>query len=323
MAVANKSMKAGRTVGRWEGIVGKYLDYRRCLGFRLRTSGEELLLFGRHLDAIRHRGPLTIDVATTWARLAPNARPEYGAWRLGAIRGLAQYLAAADPRHQVPPAGLLGRCYRRSIPHIYSFDEVHALLDACLTIEPLQALPRHTYRALFGLLAATGLRCGEALRLRCQDVDLAHGRLTIAFGKPGRARVVPLHASVIDALGDYAKRREKIFPRGPKSDAFFLSRRATTLSYQCMTLMFRRLRRELGWEKSPLPRVHDLRHTFAVRTLLRWCETDEDVDKKILSLTTYLGHVHVTSTYWYFSAVPELMAITGQRFAAYAERDMK
>lgn len=312
---------AQHPTGRWESRVREYLAYRRNLGFRLRSLGEELLLFGRHLDSTRYRGTLTVDVVARWARQTPKARPEYAAWRLGAVRVFAKYLAATDPRHQVPPAGLLGRTYRRAQPHIYTRVESVALLDACMTVKPVKALPPHTYRAFFGLLAATGLRCGEALGLRRQDVDLALGRLTIVKGKPGRARVVPLHESVVQELSNYAKRRDAEFPRGPKSDAFFLSRRATALQYQSVTLTFRRLRRQLGWRDLPLPRVHDLRHTFAVRTLVRWCEAGEDVDKKILALTTYLGHVHVTSTYWYFSAVPELMENTGHRFAAYAGRD--
>jgi site-specific recombinase XerD len=130
------------------------------------------------------------------------------------------------------------------------------------------------------------------------------GASQIIKGKPGRDRVVPLHESAVRALSKYAERRDREFPRGPKSDAFFLSQRATAIQYQRVTSTFRQLRRQLGWHDAPLPRIHDLRHTFAVRTLVRWCEAGDDVDKKILALTTYLGHMHVTSTYWYFSAVP-------------------
>ena len=310
-----------RAMGRWEAQVCEYLAFRRNLGFSLRTSGDELVLFARHLDSIGHDGPLTTEVAVRWARLAPCARPEYGAWRLEAVRGFAKYLAATDPRHEVPPARVLGRTYRRAQPHIYSSEEIVALLDAAMTIKPVDALPPHTFRTFFGLLASTGLRCGEALGLQRDHVDLTQGRLTIVKGKPGRARVVPMHASVVGELAAYADRRDGSFPRGRKSEAFFLSRRATALAYQRVTVTFRQLRRQLGWRTRPPPRVHDLRHTFAVRTLVRWCEAGQDVDKKILALTTYLGHINVTSTYWYFSAVPELMAITGRRFEAFARRE--
>ncbi len=310
-----------RAMGRWEAHVREYLAFRRTLGFVLRTCGDELVLFARHLDSIGHDGPLTTEVAVHWAGLAPCARPEYGAWRLVAVRGFAKYLAATDPRHEVPRPGVLGRTYRRAQPHIYSSDEIVALLDAAMTIKPIDALPPHTFRAFFGLLAATGLRCSEALGLERGHVDLTQGRLTIVRGKPGRARVVPMHASVVGELAAYADRRDSAFPRGRKSEAFFLSRRATALAYQRVTVTFRQLRRQLGWRTRPLPRVHDLRHSFAAKTLVRWCEAGEDVDKKILALTTYLGHVNVTSTYWYFSAIPELMAITGRRFEAFARRE--
>ena len=266
---------------------------------------------------------MTTEVAIHWARLAPRARPEYGAWRLNVVRGFIKYLAATDARHEVPPVLALGRTYRRAQPHIYSSQELTCLLDAATMVKPVDALPPRTYRVLFGLLAATGLRCGEALGLHRDHVDLGLGRLTIARGKPGRDRIVPLHPTVTRELATYADLRDRAFPRGRKSEAFFLSRRATALRYPSVNITFRQLRRQLGWHtRRPLPRVHDMRHTFAVRTLVRWCEAGEDVDKRILALTTYLGHVKPTSTYWYFSAVPELMAITGRRFEAFARQDV-
>lgn len=314
---------ASRAMGRWEAQVHEYLAYRRGLGFGLRTAGDELLLFGRHLDSAGHDGPLTTNAAIRWARLAPHARPEYGAWRLHAVRGFVKFLAATDQRHEMPPVRALGRTYPRAQPHIFSPQEVVALLGAATRVKPVDGLPPHTYRAFFGLLAATGLRCGEALGLRRDHVDLELGRLTIVRGKPGRARVVPIHSTVARELAVYADLRDRSFPRGRKSDAFFLSRRGTTLRYASVNITFRRLRRHLGWCGRPLPRVHDLRHTFAVRTLVRWSDAGEDVDGKILALTTYLGHVNPTSTYWYFSAVPELMAITGRRFEAFARLDVE
>ena len=288
-----------RTRGPWEAHVREYLDFRRSLGFALRTLGDELLLFARHLDSIGHDGPLTREVAVHWARLAPHGRPEYAAWRLTAVRGFAKYMASGDPHHEVPASGTLGRTYRRAHPHIYSSEELVALLRAAMTVKPVDALPPHTFRAFFGLLAATGLRCGEALALQRDHVDLPQGGLTIVNGKPGRARIVPIHPSVVDELSAYAARRDRSFAQR-KSEAFFLSRRATALTYQRVTVTFRQLRRQLGWTTPPFPRLHDLRHTVAVRTLVRWCDAGEDVDKKILALTTYLGHVNVTSTYWYF-----------------------
>lgn len=307
-----------RASGEWENRVRDYLAFRNRLGFALRTSGAELLSFARHLKAVGHTGPLTMDAAIRWARLPADAKPQYWAWRLHAVRPFAQHLAATDPRHEVPPAGALGRAYRRAEPHIYRPEEIQALLEETRSLNPTDGLPPHTYRTFFGLLASTGLRCGEALALRREHVDLEEGRLLVVKAKLGKTRELPLHSTTVDALRAYARRRDETFSRR-KSDAFFLTRRATALNYQCVTLTFRELRRRLGWHRlSPMPRVHDLRHTFAVRNLLRWCEAGDDVDGKIVSLTAYLGHVKPTCTYWYFSAIPELMAIAGKRFEAYA-----
>lgn len=307
-----------RAMGPWEAQVRDYLALRSRLGYTLRTAGDELVLFARHLENIGHRGPLTADIAIRWAKLATNAKPEYWAWRLGAVRLFVKHLIATEPRHEVPAVDALGRAYTRRNPHIYSDDEVAEILDATRAIRPTHALPPHTYRAFFGLLAAAGLRCGEALALQRGHVDLASGRLLILKAKLGKTRELPLHPSTIDALRVYAERRDTTFRRGRKSEAFFLSRRGTALDYQRVTVTFRQLRRQLGWYRDPLPRVHDLRHTFAVRNLLRWCRAGNDVDSKIISLTAYMGHAHATSTYWYLTAVPELMAVSAARFETYA-----
>jgi integrase len=235
-----------------------------------------------------------------------------------AIRSFAKYLATTDPRHEVPSAGILGRLYPRAHPHIYSREEIGQLLEEARSLAPVRGLPPHTYRTFFGLLASTGLRCGEALALRRDHVDLQTGRLLVVKGKRGRTRALPLHRTTTNALRAYARRRDATFRKSPDNDAFFLSRRGNPLQYQRVAVIFRKLRRQLGWGTPPLPRVHDLRHTFAVRNLLRWAEAGEDVDAKIISLTAYLGHVNPSCTYWYFSAIPELMAVAGKRFDAFA-----
>lgn len=302
----------------WETRVHDYLAFRNRLGFSLQRMGEELSGFARYLQARGHFGPLTTAAAIRWARLPTTAKPPYWALRLHAVRMFAKHLAATDPRHEVPPAGVLGRLYPRAHPHIYTPEEIRDLLEAAQSVKPVGELPPHTYRTFFGLLASTGLRCGEALSLRRDHVDFREGRLLVVKAKLGKTRAVPIHPTTTDALRVYAYHRDATFRKRSESDAFFLSRRGTALSYQRVADTFQKLRRRLGWRSAPRPRVHDLRHTFAVRNLLRWCEAGVDVDSKIISLTAYLGHVNPTSTYWYFSAVPELMAIAGRRFEVYA-----
>lgn len=307
-----------REVGDWEARVRDYLAFRNRLGFSLQKVGTELLSLARHLEAIGHSGPLTTAAAIRWARLPIKAKPQYWAWRLHAVRMFAKHLAATDSRHEVPPAGALGRMYARAHPHIYTAEEIRDLLEEAQSLRPVRGLPPHTFHAFFGLLASTGLRCGEALSLTREHVDLREGRLLVLKAKLGKTRALPLHPTTVDALRAYARHRDATFRKGRQSDAFFLSRRGTALTYQSVTVTFRVLRQRLGWRGDPMPRVHDIRHTFAVRNLLRWCEAGEDVDGKIISLTAYLGHVNPSCTYWYFSAVPELMAIAGKRFEAYA-----
>ena len=298
--------------------VEAYLTFRRQLGFKLRTSGDELRLFGRYADRTGHHGPLTIELAVRWAKLAPNGKPPYVAKRLHDVRMFAQHRALEDPQTEIPSPGLLGPMSRRSQPHIYSPEEITALLCASRTLH--RRMRPHTCEALFGLLASTGLRVGEALGLTRPHVDLTNGVLNIMKSKAGNCRLVPLHTSTVTALQRYTAIRDRVHPK-PKCDAFFLTDRGTALSYQRVTVTFRELRRKLGWRASPgnpLPRVHDLRHTFAVRVLLRWYAAGANVDEKIAALSTYLGHINPTSTYWYLTAVPELMAISSHRFESYA-----
>jgi integrase len=232
----------------------------------------------------------------------------------------AQHRALEDSRTEVPPAGLLGRTYGRGQPHIYSTDEVAALLRAARALHG--RMRPHTFVALFGLLASTGLRVGEARGLTRQNVDLVAGVLTIVKSKACHTRLVPLHPSTTEALRHYAAERDRIH-LDPRSAAFFLTDRGTALTYERVTVTFRTLRKQLGWSASlggAAPRLHDLRHTFVVRALLRWYAEGTNVDEKIADLATYLGHVNPTSTYWYLTAVPDLMAITAQRFERYADQ---
>jgi integrase len=214
---------------------------------------------------------------------------------------------------------MLGPSYRRRAPHIYSEREVADLLGAASQLGPVDGLRSHTYVTLFGLLASTGLRISEALRLTREDVDFAAALLTISRTKFHKSRLIPLHPTTTATLREYADRRDNYHPL-VRLSAFFLTERGTALKDCRVRMTFSTLRRSLGWAglSGPPRRIHDLRHTFAVRRLLRWYEEGADVDHEIAALSTYMGHVKVTDTYWYLTAVPELLAVAGARYERYA-----
>ena len=303
--------------------VEEYLVSRRKRGFDLHIEGQELLRFARFAEEIGHRGPITTELAVRWAKLPEKAKPIYWARRLDIVRRFAMDRVLIEPRTEVPPKGLLGRSYCRPTPYIYSKQEISALLDAASQLGPPAGLRPATYTTLFGLLASTGLRISEALSLTREDVDLEAGLLRVTATKFKKSRLVPIHASTREALRHYSERRNDYHPISD-SRAFFLTERATSLKYWRTLMTFIALRETLGWAgegRARAPRIHDLRHTFAVRCLVRWYEEGADIDQKITALATYLGHVKVTDTYWYLTAVPELLALAGNRFEDLAGRE--
>ena len=306
-------------------LVEQYLVFRRGLGFDLKSPGWMLRDFARHADQIGHQGHVTIDLAVQWALSSRSNDPAQAARRLGVVRQFARHRAVFDPATEIPPVGLLGRVPRRKQPHIYSDAEVAALLRQARVLLPRHGLRPRTYVAFFSLLASTGLRLSEACRLAPSDVDLANGVLTVRESKFRKSRLVPLHPTATQALTRYAADRDAC--RGaPRSGCFFRTDRAPALERAAVQKTFSRLRHRLGWTaqgRARRPRIQDLRHTFVVRRLLRWYEEGADVDRKILALATYLGHAKVTDTYWYVSAIPELMSIASQRFEHFARREQK
>lgn len=283
----------------------RYFALRRKLGYALRSEREEVLLFAREMDALGHR-KITLPLVIEWARSAREGSPQYAAWRYEAVRRFLTVAACTRRDTVVPPPGYFGRPFGRRRPHVYTDAEVCQLLGAARHLTPVSGLRPWTYRTLFGLLYATGLRIGEALALDRADVDLSEGTLLVKRGKNGGRRI-PLHPSVVDVLGAYRARRDARHP-SPRSEALFLTElRATRLQYQSVTIAFRQLRRALRWHQSPLPTVHDLRHAFAVRKFLEWIRAGKDVDAELPALSAYMGHARPSSTYWYLSAVPELV----------------
>jgi integrase len=303
-------------------LVEEYLAFRRGLGFDLESPGWTLRNFGRYADRIAHQGPLTTDLAVQWALSSRSSDPAHAARRLSAVRQFARHRALFDPGTEIPPVGLLGPRGRRKQPHVYEDHEVAALLEQASLLLPRGGLRPRTYVAFFSLLASTGLRLSEACHLAPDDVDLVHGILTVRESKFRKSRLVPLHPTATQALIRYAAFRDAC-REAPTSRGFFCTHRAAVLTRATVAKIFARLRQRLGWTahgRARRPRIHDLRHTFAVRRLLRWYEDGAEVDRKIHALATYLGHAKVTDTYWYLSAIPELMAITSQRFERFARQ---
>lgn len=294
-----------------------YLAIRRALGFKLERA--ELLLadFVAHLET-NGTDTITTDAAVAWATLPPNGASDWWAQRLSVVRGFARHLHAIDPTHEVPPVDLLPGRSHRATPYLYSDADIAALMAAAREFRsPLRAA---TFETLVGLLAVTGLRIGEALRLDRDDVDLVEGVMVIRLSKFGKSREVALHASTVEALAAYTRERDRLCPRRVVP-AFFISTAGTRLLYCNAHLAWLDLVRRAGLQpRSPKcrPRPHDLRHSFAVRTLLGWYRDGADVQARMPELSTYLGHVHPGNTYWYLSASPELLNIVVARLDAAA-----
>lgn len=301
--------------------VERYLAYRRQCGFLLRIEGEQLLRFARFAEQADHHGPLTLDLATRWATASHQRSSLTAARRVEVLRGFARYCQQFEPDAEVPPPRLFGRAHRRLTPHIYTDAELQALLAATATLHSPDGLRGPCLRALFGLIAATGLRLSEATGLARADVDLERGILLIRRAKFGKSRWVPMHATTTSALQDYVRIRD-CNPRSARSNAFFVGDYGRAARTAHAEYAFRQLRAMLHWSARgghPAPRIQDLRHTFVCRTLQRWYENSVDIDCNILALSTYVGHAKVTDTYWYVTATPELMAIAAHRFEHFAD----
>jgi integrase len=301
--------------------VEQYLAERRRGGFELSTVGYALASFARHVQAAGHHGPLTVDLMAAWARQAKSGHGDRAtsARRLKMLRPFARWLRQFEPATEVPAEAVFGAVPGRMTPHVYREPEIVELLAAARQIGPSGLRPL-VMESLFGLIACTGLRISEALGLLDADVDLLAGELTIRHSKFGKSRLVPLHPSAVQALARYRTQRARHVRSSPESP-FFVSSRGRLLGQPVgdrqAHRIFNDLRRRLGWVdrgSHGTPRIHDLRHSFAVRRLVLWHEQGVDMSQRMLALSTYLGHVKVSNTYWYLTGVPELMGLIGQRF---------
>ena len=290
----------------------EYLAIRRALGFKLRGHDRLLADFIAFLDDAG-AGTITNAAAVAWATRPGQAQPVRYAQRLCVLRGFANYLHAIDATVQVPPTDLLPyRRWRRN-PYLYSQTDIDALIAATGVFR--RPLRRATYRGVFGLLAVTGMRVGEAIALDNADVDLPGGALVIHAAKFGKHRRLPLHPSTVAALHDYATARDRLCT-WPCGSSFFVSTRGTRLIYHNVHTAFAELLSHTGITApagTAAPTIHGLRHSFAVATLRDWYRAGVDVAAKLPVLSAYLGHAHPASTYWYLSAAADLLAAAAYR----------
>lgn len=287
----------------------EYLRLRRRLGFQLQDAGRALPDF---VAFMAHKGAphITSHLALQWAQQPAHGAPANWARRLSFVRGFARHRSASDPRTQIPPAGLLPHRAARARPYLYTEEEIRRLLNAALALAPRGSLRPWTYYCLLGLLSVSGLRFGEARNLELQDLDLNHCLLTVRNAKFGKSRVVPLHDSTCKVLADYLQRRQRLLVGQVLSSYLFVTLRGNQLNDGEAHQTFIALSKQVGL-RAPTdlrgPRMHDFRHRFATQTLMRWYRSGEDPDRRLPLLSAYLGHAHVSDTYWYLNHWPELM----------------
>jgi len=301
--------------------VDEYLAVRRALGFGLRDAGRRLRQFAAFAQG---EGALfiTTALALRWAQQSDLASSNACSVRLSALRLFARWRAAADPRTEVPPDGLLPYRYRRKSPYVYARADVGRLIAAARRLSSPRGLRARTFSTLIALHAVTGLRTSESLALDRGDVDLKRALLFVRRTKFGKSRWVPVHATTARALARYAHDRDRVHPR-PQTPAFFLSEQGKRVLKRAMQQTFRKVTQDAGLlprANGRQPRIHDFRHGFAIATVVRWYRAGADVEQHLPRLSTYLGHTDIRHTYWYLSATPELLHWAARRADAPARR---
>ena len=283
--------------------IDAYLGLRRSLGFALGVDGFLLASFAR-FAASREEHLVRTRTAIEWATLAPS--PGQRDRRLSCVRRFAIHALGDDPNHEVPPRRVFVSTRNRRRPHILTPGELQRILEACSELRPIGSLRPLTFKTLFGLLASTGLRISEALNLEFRD--LGDDGLVVRGSKFRKSRLVPLHETTRAELDRYIGVRRRI---GGPSDRVFVSLRRRALSYPTTVATYLQILRSIGLHPGPGklgPRIHDLRHTFAVRSLEACPAGRREVGRHLLALSTYIGHAHVDDTYWYLTATPHLMS---------------
>jgi len=296
--------------------VEEYLALRRSLGFKLFHETYWLPDFVRFLKR-QGSDVITTDLALTWATLPKDVDRSWWGRRLGAVRQFAKHHRMTDSRTQIPSRDLIPYRSPRRVPYLYSSTEVRALMRAASRLPaPILAA---SYATLIGLLASTGMRVSEALKLDDADIDRSRGLIVVRGAKFNKSRLIPVDTTTLSALATFVRRRDRMRVHR-RSPGLFVSTAGTRVQYTSFGRAFRRLLRAVGIHRKPAPRIHDLRHSFAVNTLCDWYRAGFDVEPRMPVLSTYLGHVSPTTTYWYLQATPQLVSLAAQRLETAWER---
>jgi integrase/recombinase XerD len=305
-------------MSRLHQALADYLTMRRALGYKM-DKAERLL--GQFTAFAGERGETHIrtETALAWATLPSGADVIWTSRRLAEVRLFARHLHTLDPRTEVPPADLLPAHVRRATPYLYTPQEIAALMQAAVILRGSHV--QATYRTLIGLLAATGMRIGEAISLDRDDFDASSGMVTIRHGKFDKARALPLHPSTVAALDDYLRRDDR--PRKGNTPTLLISSTGKRLRYTVVQPIFHKLLQHCGIgprSAACRPRIHDLRHSFAVSTIVDDYRSGNP-GSRLAILSTYLGHADPGATYWYLSAAPELLGLAGDRLECHLRGD--
>jgi site-specific recombinase XerD len=299
--------------------VEEYITYKRSLGYVIKVEAQELRRFAKYTRDIGYNGPLTVDISMNWATLIDNSTPKYMARRLETLHTLAVHVSAFDPEAQVPPNGVFGKTHSRSNPYIYTDNEVSKLMSGANKLFSPDGIRAYTVSTAIGLMYSTGIRVNELTSLKIADARLSEGYLFIRCSKFKKDRVVPLHPTVVNELKKYKVFiNDKLAPRCD-GDYFFVTSYGRRFNLRAFEYAFQLIRVPLFGKCTQdvsmhLPRLYDLRHSFACNTIKRWHAAGENVNQKLYLLSTYMGHVKLEDTYWYLSATPELIELASRRF---------
>lgn len=297
--------------------IEEYISYKKGLGYQLKIESEELRRFAAYTVSIGYEGSLSTEIALLWATLKPNYSRWYMARRMETIRIFAKYISVFDPNTQIPPKGMFGKCHGRTIPYIFTEEEICVLMKALSSLNSPDGLRAIALPIAIGILWSTGMRPSEVCNLTDGDVDLDKGLITIKETKFSKSRILPLHETTVSKLKSYVEERNRL--RKNFLDPHFVITTGgenlilRNFEYALQVTRDNLLRDNKKWTRRP-PRLYDVRHSFVCTTLLGWLRSGVNIDNKLLYLSTYLGHVKLADTYWYLTGTPELMEFVSGNF---------